>query len=91
MSNKSFKFDIKLTYALHLKIGEAYLNVERTSTLLLQKIAFVLQYWRFCYVRLFVYIVPSDLLGNRLSEMKIRKSLFFLSQQNCMNVMQIKG
>ena len=30
------------------------------------------------FVGSFVFIVPTDLLGNRLSEMKIRSSFFFL-------------
>ena len=69
-------FHIKFTYILQLKIGEAYQNLERESKLLLNKIAFFLQYWRCCYVLSFDYIILSDLLGNRLSAMKIRKSFF---------------
>ena len=40
----------------------------------------------------FVFIVPTDLHGNRLNEMTIRRSVFFLFfffQQNRLKVMQI--
>ena len=39
----SFKVDIKFTYALHLRICEAYQTVERERKLLLHKIAFFLE------------------------------------------------